>query len=175
MKKLLSSVAGLCVLIMCLNFNSASAQSTNYDSATATRNIVFKEYPGEIYYTIGTIKKGAKVKIFDATGMGWDQVNSSSADTYGWSQVKYNGMWGYVKTHELKFSSPYKWTPYMKERTLNQINEEYVGKKDKTKLVKVKLDKGQTIGYYAMYVQLNGKGKWNYLVTINCKTGWYHG
>lgn len=178
MKKASLIFMSICLLMLCLTFNAADAttkKAKNYDNARASKTIVVRQYPGDIYKSLGKLKSGTAVKVYDGEPAGWDQDDWYGYQMYGWNKIKYKNKWGYVKTHELKFSSPHNWVPRVKERTLKEIKEEYVGKKDKTKLKKLKLDKGDTIGYYQMYIQYNGKGKWYPLVSINCKNGWYHG
>ncbi|HWL26653.1 MAG TPA: cell division site-positioning protein MapZ family protein [Ureibacillus sp.] len=146
-----------------------SSQAASYDKAYAAESLVVKSSPGASYKTVGKIEVGTVVKVYGAVPIGKDQGNASTAEQYGWSKIKYKNKTAWVATYKLSFADPYKWTPGVKTKTINDIKKNYVSKNDKVKLEK------SGLGYYAMYVQINGKGEWHYLVTINCKTGWYHG
>ena len=169
MKKIISIFASVCLLTLCLSFNSTEAKTTSYDKAYAAKVLSVKSSAGISYKTLGKIKVGTIVKVYGGVPIGKDQDNLSSSEQYGWSKIKYKGKYGYVKTHELHFADPYKWSPGVKTKAINEIKKNYVGKKDKTKLEK------SDLGYYDMYIQFDGKGDWHQLVYINCKTGWYHG
>lgn len=169
MKKIISLFVSICLLTFCVSLNTAEAKTASYDKAYAAKTLTVKSSAGTSYKTLGEIKVGTIVKVNGAVPVGKDQEDWYSYQQYGWSKIKYKGKTGYVKTHQLHFADPYKWTPGVKTKTINDIKKNYVGKKDKTKLEK------SDLGYYIMYVKFNGKGDWNQLVNINCKTGWYHG
>ena len=173
MKKIISLFVSICLLTLCLAFNSNQAQAASYDKAYAAGTLIVKSSPGTSYKTLGKIKAGQTVKVYGGVPIGKDQEDWYSYQQYGWSKIKYKNKYAWVKTHELSFADPYNWVPGIKTKTINEIKKNYVSKKDKIKLEKS--DITANMGYYEMYVQINGKGKWNYLVTINCKTGWYHG
>ncbi|USK62298.1 cell division site-positioning protein MapZ family protein [Peribacillus asahii] len=173
MKKNISLFVSICLLMFCFAFNSTEAQAASYEKAYAAETLVVKSSPGTSYKTLGKIKVGSTVNVYGAVAVGKDQEDWYSYQQYGWSKIKYKKKYAWVKTHELSFADPYKWTPGIKTKTINQIKKDYVSKNDKTKLEKSGVTANQ--GFYTFYVQVNGKGKWHYVVTINCKTGWYHG
>ncbi|WP_075982992.1 cell division site-positioning protein MapZ family protein [Bacillus massilinigeriensis] len=173
MKKFISFFVSICLLTLGLTFNSTDVQAASYDKAYAAVALVVKSSPGTSYKTLGKIKAGQTVYVYGGVPIGKDQGNLPSYKQYGWSKIKYKNKYAYVKTHQLSFANPYNWAPGIKTRVINEIKKEYVSKKDKTKLVKSNVTSNQ--GFYTMYIQFDGKGKWYQLVTINCKTGWYHG
>lgn len=144
-----------------------------FDKAYAMTSLAIKKSPGEIYGSVGVIPVGADVKVVGGVPIGYDQEDWISADMYGWSKVKYDGKIGWVPTHNLVFENPYSWAPGVKDVTLNEIKKSYVGPKDKIKLVEGEIY--GAIGFYSLHIQVDGVGKWYYLVTINPKTGWWHG
>lgn len=144
-----------------------------FDKAFAMNSIAFKKSPGEIYGNVGVIPVGANVKVVGGVPNGYDQEDWISADMYGWSKVKYDGKIGWVPTHELVFENPYSWAPGIKDVTLNEIKKRYIDSKDTIKLVEGDVYNG--IGSLTLYTQIGGVGQWYYLVTINPKTGWWHG
>lgn len=147
--------------------------NVNVDYATTTQYLELKNYPGTSYETVGFVGANSKVEVIGGEPIGLDQYNWISADTYGWSEIKYNGQKGWVPTHELVFVDPYNWVLGVKDKTLNEIKNKYVSSNDKIKLEKSKVYGSQ--GRYELLVQRDGTGEWVYVVTINCKTGWYHG
>ncbi|MGG0789858.1 SH3 domain-containing protein [Peribacillus simplex] len=169
MKKMISLFVGACLLMLCVASNSAESQAPSYDKSYAKTTLTVKSSPGTSYKTLGTIKEGTIVNVYGGVPIGKDQGKWISAKQYGWSKIKYKGKYAYVKTYELHFADPYLWSPGVYTKTINEIKKNYVGKKDKTKL-----EKGG-LGQYIMYIQINGKGKWQQLVAIDNKTGWYHG
>lgn len=173
MKKTISLFVSICLLMLCLAFNANEVQAASYDKAYASKTLVVKYSPGTSYKTLGKIKSGTTVKVYGGVPIGKDQGDWISADQYGWSKIKYKNKTAWVKTHELRFADPYNWTPGIKSKTINEITKNYVSKKDKTKLEKSYVNANQ--GFYTMYIKFNGKGEWQQLVVINCKTGWYHG
>ncbi|WP_157764750.1 stalk domain-containing protein [Solibacillus sp. R5-41] len=144
-----------------------------FDSAFALDTIDIKSSPGEIYDTIGVISDGANVKVVGGVPTGYDQEDWYSYEMYGWSKIQYEGLTGWVATHNLSFQNPYNWVPGIKDNTLNQLKKEFVGKSDKFKLVEAGAFNG--VGSLEFYVQYDGVGQWYRVVSINPKTGWYHG
>lgn len=144
-----------------------------FDKAFTTDTIAIKSSPGEIYDTIGVIPARSNVKVVGGVPIGYDQEDWSGYEMYGWSKVKYEGLTGWVATHDLVFQNPYSWAPGIKDKTLNKIKKDYVGKNDKIKLVESDVFNGA--GLIEFYVQINGVGQWYPVVSINPKNGWYHG
>ncbi|MEG0385842.1 MAG: stalk domain-containing protein [Solibacillus sp.] len=144
-----------------------------FDSAIALDTIDIKSSPGEIYSTIGVIPADANVKVVGGVPFGYDQEDWYSHEKYGWSKIQYEGLTGWVATHNLSFQNPYSWAPGIKDNTLNQLQKEFVGKGDKFKLVEAGAFNG--VGSLEFYVQFDGVGQWYRVVSINPKTGWYHG
>lgn len=144
-----------------------------FDKAFAMETIAIKSSPGEIYGTIGVIPVSANVKVVGGVPIGYDQEDWAGYEMYGWSKVKYNGLTGWVATHNLSFQNPYSWVPGVKDTTLNRLIKDYVGKNDKFKLVEDGVFNGA--GLLEFYVQTDGVGQWYRVVSINPKTGWYHG
>ncbi|MFD0826386.1 cell division site-positioning protein MapZ family protein [Neobacillus sp. M.A.Huq-85] len=173
MKKSISAFTSICLLILCFAINTTEAQAASYDKAYAAKTLVVKSSPGTSYKTLGKIKAGQTVKVYGGVPIGKDQGDWYSYQQYGWSKIKYKNKYAYVKTHQLSFANPYNWVPGIKSKTIKEIKKNYVSKKDKTKLVKSGVTANQ--GFYTMFIKMNGKGKWQQLVVINCKTGWYHG
>ncbi|OPJ62597.1 cell division site-positioning protein MapZ family protein [Clostridium oryzae] len=173
MKKIIPLLLSICLLTLCLTFNSTEAQAASYDKAYAAESLTVKSSAGTSYKTLGTINAGTTVKVYGGVAIGKDQNDWYSCKQYGWSKIKYKNKYAWVKTHELSFANPYSWVPGIKSKTINKIMKDYVSKKDKTKLEKSYVSSNQ--GYYTLYIKFNGKGEWNQLVVINCKTGWYHG
>ncbi|MFD0048913.1 hypothetical protein ACFVHQ_06220 [Actinomycetes bacterium NPDC127524] len=169
MKKIISLFVSVCLLTLCVAINSSEAKAASYDKSYAAKTLTVKLQAGTSYKTLGKIKEGTIVKVYGGVPVGKDQDDWYSYQQYGWSKIKYKNKYAYVKTHELHFADPYSWAPGVKTRTINDIKKNYVGKKDKTKLEK------SSLGFYIMYIQIDGKGGWHSLVNINCKTGWYHG
>lgn len=173
MKKVISLIITISLLTFFMAFHSTEAQAASYDKAYAAKTLTVKSSPGTSYKTLGKIKSGTSVKVYGGVPIGKDQDDWYSYQQYGWSKIKYKNKYAWVKAHELSYANPYNWVPGIKTKTINEIKKDYVSNKDKIKLEKS--DITGNMGYYVMYVQFNGKGKWNYLVSINCKTGWYHG
>lgn len=149
--------------------NNENAQAADFEKASAKKIILVKSEPGESYKTLGKIKAKTSVKVYGGVPIGKDQENASTADQYGWSKIMYNGKYAYVPTHELKFEHPSAWAPGVKAQAIAEIKEQFVSKNDKIRLV---YDRNS---YYEVFVQKDGKGEYQYLVYINCKTGWWHG
>lgn len=144
-----------------------------FDKASTATSLEIKKLPGEIAETVGILPVGADVKVIGGVPNGYDQEDWSNADMYGWSKVKYDGRIGWVPTHKLVFENPYSWAPGIKDVTLNEIKRRYANPKDKIKLVEDEVYGGR--GLLTLYIQSGGAGQWNYLVTIDPKTGWWHG
>lgn len=144
-----------------------------YDRAFTNEQVAIKSSPGTSYRTLGVAPAATELKVIGGEPIGFDQKDWYAYEQYGWSKIKYNGQTGWVPTHDLSFADPYNWAPGVKETTINEIKRNFVTSKDKIKLEKSDVVGG--IGLYALYVQINGKGEWQYLVTIDPKTGWYHG
>ncbi|MFB5284951.1 SH3 domain-containing protein [Peribacillus sp. Hz7] len=173
MKKIISIFASICVLLLFVSANTTPAQAASYDKAYATKTLSVKSSAGTSYKTLGKIKEGSVVNVYGAVAVGKDQDDWYGYQQYGWSKIKYNNKTGWVKTHELHFADPYKWTPGVKDEVIKSLKKYYLSKNDKMKLVKA--DYFSNEGRYVCYVQFGGKGKWYPFVTINIKTGWYHG
>ncbi len=166
----------LTILLMALVFigsifviNNENAQAADFEKAFAKKTILVKSAPGESYKTLGKLKAKTSVKVYGGVPIGKDQENASTADQYGWSKIMYKGKYAYVPTHELKFEHPSAWTPGVKAKAIAEIKEQFVSKNDKIRLV---YDRNS---YYEVFIQKEGKGEYQYLVYINCKTGWWHG
>lgn len=144
-----------------------------FDSAIALETIDIKSSPGEIYSTIGVISTGSNVNVVGGVPAGYDQDDWYGYEKYGWSKVQYEGLTGWVATHHLSFQNPYSWAPGIKDSTLNQLKMEFVGKNDQFKLVEAGTFNG--VGSLEFYVQFDGVGQWYRVVSVNPKTGWYHG
>lgn len=144
-----------------------------FDKAFAKKSVVLKTSPGEIYGAVGVIPVGASVKVTGGVPTGYDQDDWISADMYGWSKVKYDGKVGWVPTHDLAFENPYNWAPGIKDKVIKEITSLYVDKTDQYRLVQS--GSYDSVGFYELQVQINGTGQWYYVVTINAKTGWWHG
>lgn len=171
MKKILTLLAGICLVLLITSINATDAQAASYDKAYASKTLTVKASPGTSYKTLGKIEVGKVVKVYGGVAIGKDQYDWISARQYGWSKIKYNNKTAYVKTHELNFSNPYKWAPGVKSSVLKVLNKRYTPQSNQTKLKKSSSNNG--IGYYDYYVKSDGK--WWRVVSINCKTGWYHG
>ncbi|MCM2534323.1 hypothetical protein NDK43_20655 [Neobacillus pocheonensis] len=158
-------------------FQKNASGSMDEDKAYAAQTLVVKSSPGTSYKTLGVIKPGQLVKVYGGVAVGWDQENWIGAMQFGWSKILFNNQYAYVITSQLKFTDPYNWAPGIKSNVINSVYANgYVSKSDKIKLVELSgSSKNGSPGFYTMYVQQNGKGNWIELVTINCKTGWYHG
>ncbi|WP_299514889.1 SH3 domain-containing protein [uncultured Rummeliibacillus sp.] len=141
------------------------SQANNYDKAHAIKALTVRADAGTSYKALGKIKKKSVVKVYGAVAVGKDQMKWSGASQYGWSRIKYKGHVAYVKTHELTFVNPYKWTPGVKQKVVKSLKKNYGIKEYKF----VKLSPQ----YYTCKTKINGK--WTDFVTVNCKTGWYHG
>src|SRR5690606_13629493 len=166
----------LTILLMALVFigsifviNNENAQAADFEKAFAKKTILVKSAPGESYKTLGKLKAKTSVKVYGGVPIGKDQENLSAADQYGWSKIMYKDKYAYVPTHDLKFENPSAWAPGVKAKAIAEIKEQFVSKNDKIRLV---YDKDS---YYEMFIQKDGKGEYQYLVYINCKTGWWHG
>ncbi|MGJ7913106.1 cell division site-positioning protein MapZ family protein [Neobacillus sp. LXY-1] len=177
MKKLFAFLVATCLLALSFSFNLTEADAAGYDKAYAAKTLVVKSSPGSSYKTLGEIKAGHLVEVYGGVAVGKDQDNWYSYQQYGFSKIKYNNKYAYVKTDDLRFADPFNWAPGVKSEVIKSVyNNQYVTKQDKIKLVKLAdSSKKGSPGFYTMYVQQNGKGKWIELITINCKTGWYHG
>lgn len=152
-----------------LSESKLEAQAVNYDKAYAPKTLTVKASPGTSYKTLGKIKPGSAVKVYGGVSQGKDQYDWFEYQKYGWSKIKYKNKFAWVKTDDLHFVDPWNWVPGIKTKTINDIKKRTMNKNDK-----YKLEKSDGI-YYVMYIKREGKGKWQYFITINCKTGWYHG
>lgn len=154
-----------------------SLNNTQEDIAYAAQTLVVKSSPGTSYKTLGTIKPGELVKVYGGVPVGLDQGNLGGAAQFGFSKILFNNQYAYVITYQLKFADPYNWAPGVESDVINSVYANgYVSKSDKIKLVEsASSSQNGSAGFYTMYVQRNGTGNWIELVTINCKTGWYHG
>lgn len=174
MKKIISLFTSIFLLALCLAFNSTEAQAASYDKAYAAKTLVVKSSPGSSYKTIGKIKAGSTVHVYGGVPIGKDQDNWYAYQQYGFSKIKYKNKYAYVKVDDLSFANPYNWAPGVKSMVIkDNLSLHYISKHDKIKFVKSDINNSQ--GFYTMYIQFNGKGKWVYHVTVNCKTGWFHG
>ncbi|MGE7918230.1 SH3 domain-containing protein [Viridibacillus sp. NPDC093762] len=106
-KKIITLLAGLCLVILFTSINATDAQAASYDKAYASKNLTVKSSPGTSYKTLGKIKIGKVVKVYGGVEIGKDQYDWESYRQYGWSKIKYKNKTAYVKTHELNFSNPY--------------------------------------------------------------------
>lgn len=144
-------------------FHSSAAA---YDPATATKTLVVYDDPGTSYKVLGKIKANTALKIYGGVSIGKDQLDLPTYKQYGWSRITYNQKSGYVKTHQLRFKYPKQWTPGVKAKVVKSLRKNgYIGEKYRT------VYNGDS--YYS--VQVPYKGTWKYVVTANCKTGYYHG
>ena len=178
MKKFISLFLSICLLTVCLVFNSTEAQaSASYDKAYAAKTLAVKSSPGTSYKTLGKIKKGKVVKVYGGVPVGKDQDDWYSYQQFGFSKIKYKNKYAYVKTDDLKFAKPFNWAPGVKSAVMKSVKKnQYVTKRDKIKLVKMAgTGKKGSPGMYIMYIKMDGKGEWMSLINIDCKTGWYHG
>ena len=131
-----------------------------------------KSLPGTSYGTLGTIKAGTTVEVYDGVPIGMDQGDWYSYQQYGWSKIKYENEYAWVKTDELEFDNPYNWVPGIKEKFENKMVEEGYAL-TKTSIQYKNAYAGDTgSGFYQVYTDLYGQ---NCVVTVNVKTGWYHG
>ena len=147
-------------------------QVVSYDKACAANSLVVKSLPGTSYGTLGTIKAGTTVEVYDGVPIGMDQGDWYSYQQYGWSKIKYENEYAWVKTDELEFDNPYNWVPGIKEKFENKMVEEGYAL-TKTSIQYKNAYAGDTgSGFYQVYTDLYGQ---NCVVTVNVKTGWYHG
>lgn len=142
------------------------------DQANAAVSLVVKDSPGTSYKTLGTIKAGTTVEVYDGVPIGLDQGDWYSFQQYGWSKIKYENEYAWVKTNELKFVNPYNWLPGIKEEFENDmVKRGYAS--TKTGIQYKNPTVGATgAGFYQVYTDLCGLQP---VVTVNVKTGWYHG
>lgn len=150
----------------------ASSGFINYDKATAAKSLVVKASPGTSYKTVGNIKVGQAVQVYGGEPIGWDQDDWGTARQYGWSKIKYKNQYAYVKTYELKFADPYNWAPGVKAEFEASLAESgYVESMDTIRYEKSGIYGNQ--GYLSVYAEYEGV---EYrIVSVNVKTGWYHG
>ncbi|RJS61558.1 SH3 domain-containing protein [Bacillus sp. PK3_68] len=151
----------------------ASSGFVNYDKATAAKSLVVKASPGTSYKTVGSIKAGQPVQVYGGVPVGKDQGDWISADQYGWSKIKYKNKYAYVKAHELKFADPYNWAPGVKAAfEADLVRQGYADSIDTIRYKKSGIFGNQ--GYYSVSAKMDGV-YYDYIVTVNVKTGWYHG
>lgn len=142
------------------------ASAAAYDPATATKTLVVYDDPGTSYTELGKIKANTPLKIYGAVAIGQDQKNWPTYKQYGWSRITYNQKSGYVKTYQLHFKYPQHWTPGVKTKVIKSLRKNnYIGETYRT------VYSGNSL--YS--VEIPYKGSWKYVVTANCKTGYYHG
>ncbi len=144
-----------------------SAKKASYDVAT-TNNIV-KVYakPGTSYTVVGKLKKNVSIKVIGAVAMGSDQKHYYSAKMFGFSKITYKGKTRYIKTSELKFKNPKQWSPGVKEAFEKEVVREFKQEKIPYKFV--------YIGHSNYTFKIKQGKRWLDYVTIDCKTGKYHG
>ncbi|MBU3110148.1 Ig-like domain-containing protein [Clostridium lacusfryxellense] len=158
-----------------LNIKNTVEQSANYDKASAAQSIVVKSSPGTPYKTLGTIKAGTAMEVYGGVPIGMDQDNWYGYQQYGWSKIKYKNNYAWVKTHELRFSNPYNWAPGIKEKFENDIVKQGYARTKESIQYKIyeKLPAGAIgPGFYQVYTDVSGQQS---IVSVNVKTGWYHG
>lgn len=144
-------------------------QAPSYDKAYASKALDVKSSPGEPYKTLGTIETGTTVEVYGGVPIGQDQGDWFSYQQYGWSKIKYKNEYGWLKTHDLIFSDPYAWAPGIKEKFENDIvTQGYAHKKESIRYVR-----GTYQGFYSVYTDVSGPER--PVVSVNAKTGWYHG
>jgi len=154
-------ISGLGLLLsfsVLFSANTIHSHAINYDKAFATKTLTVKADAGASYKSLGKINKRSVVKVYGAVAVGKDQSKWTGAAQYGWSKIKFKGRTAYVKTSELDFEDPYKWTPGVKQKVLKSLKH--------YKFVKL------YPGLYTCKVKINGK--WMNYVIVDCKTGWYH-
>ncbi|WP_046173481.1 SH3 domain-containing protein [Domibacillus indicus] len=150
----------------------AQTPALSYDKAAAAKALSAKSSPGDSYKTVGHIKAGQAVQVYGGVPVGADQGDWASADQYGWSKIKYKTKYVYVKTHELKFADPYNWAPGVKaEFEADLVRQGYADSIDTIRYEKSGVFANQ--GFLAVYTKVDGVE--GYMVTVNVKTGWYHG
>lgn len=150
----------------------ASSGFINYDKATATKDFIVKASPAKSAKTVGNIKAGQAVQVYGGVPTGEDPDQVYTVNQYGWSKIKYNNKYAYVITYELKFADPYNWAPGVKvefEASLEKSG--YVESMDTIRYERAGISGNQ--GYLAVYAEYEGV---EYrIVSVNVKTGWYHG
>jgi hypothetical protein len=174
MKKLMSAVASICLLTLGLAFYTNQAQAASYDKATAAKTLTVKASPSQKSKTLGKISVGKSVQVYGGVPIGTDQYNWPDYKTYGYSKIKYGKTYGYVPASQLSFSSPFNWAPGVESLVIKSFyTNHYATKKDTFKFVKYSVVNSE--GLYSAYIKHNGTGSWEPFVSIDCKTGWYHG